>query len=130
MGIESGIVARCLAEASLTALIGDRLYADVISDAADKPAIAYQLISDVPIPAATSDTEHSMARIQFTIIDPDKNNRIAVADALKTALKRFDGAASDIYIKDARLENESTQAYDLTTGEASRILDFRIYYEV
>lgn len=130
MGIESGVVARLNAVAAVTSLVDDRIYADTLPDGATHPAIVYQLISTVPIDSTLrTDGGKEVSRVQLTLIADTKLETISLSDAVKTALKRFQGVSDDITIIDSRLENIFDQAYDLATKQTARIADFLIYYE-
>ena len=130
MGIESGIIARLNAVAAVTGLVSNRIYADTLPDGTTLPAIIYQIVSDVPYELLIVDTDLYRCRVQFTIISDTKAETISIADALKTALKRFSGTASDITIMDCRLENQYDLQYDLATNETARMADYIFIYEV
>ena len=130
MSLESGIVARLNAVAAVTALVSDRIYANVLPDNKTHPAIVYQLISTLPIDSnLNADGGKLQSRVQFTLIADSTTDREALGEAMKTALKRYQGAADDITILDSRLENLFDQAYDLETEQTARICDFLIYWE-
>mgnify|MGYP001040944124 FL=1 len=130
MGIESGIITRLNAVAAVTSLVSNRIYADTLPDGTTHPAIIYQIVSDVPYELLIADTNLYKCRVQFTIISDTKAETISIADALKTALKRFSGTASDITIRDCRLENQYDLQYDLATNETARMADYIFIYEV
>ena len=130
MGIESGVVARLNAVSAVTSLVGARIYANTLPDSTAHPAIIYQVISDVPFDSILGeDPGKNLARIQFTIIADSTASRIAVNDAIKTALKRFKGASGDVTILDSRLDNVVDLPYDIETGETARVADYMIYFE-
>ena len=130
MGIESGVVARLNAVSAVTSLVGTRIYANTLPDSTAHPAIIYQVISDVPFDSILGeDPGKNLARIQFTIIADSTASRIAVNDAIKTALKRFKGASGDVTILDSRLDNVVDLPYDIETGETARVADYMIYFE-
>jgi hypothetical protein len=130
VGIESGIITRLNAVAAVTSLVSNRIYADTLPDGTTHPAIIYQIVSDVPYELLIADTNLYKCRVQFTIISDTKAETISIADALKTALKRFSGTASDITIRDCRLENQYDLQYDLATNETARMADYIFIYEV
>ena len=130
MSLESGIVARLNAVAAITALVSTRIYANVLPDSTTHPAIVYQLISALPIDSnLNTDGDKEQSRVQFTFIADSTLERADFSAAIKTAFKRFQGAADDITILDSRLENLFDQAYDLETDQVARIADFLIYWE-
>ena len=107
-----------------------RIYANTLPDGTAHPAVIYQVISDVPFDSILGeDPGKNLARIQLTIIADSTASRIAVNDAIKTALKRYKGASGDVTILDARLDNVVDLPYDLETGETARVADYMIYYE-
>lgn len=129
MGIEEGYRTRLSADAGVAALVSTRIYANTIPDGTAYPAIAYQLISEVPFDSnLSSDGSKRTARIQATLACADTTSRRALAEAVITAL-RVKGVSGDITILDTRLENVLDQAYDLETGSVARILDHIIYFE-
>jgi hypothetical protein len=130
VGIESGIITRLNAVTAVTTLVSNRIYADTLPDGTTHPAIIYQMVSDVPYELLIADTDLYKARVQFTIISDTKTETISIANALKTALKRFSGTASDITIRDCRLENQYDLQYDLATNETARMCDYIFIYEV
>lgn len=130
MGIENGVVTRLNAVAAVTSLVDDRIYANTLPDGKEHPAIVYQLISTLPFDSnLNSDPGKLQSRVQFTLIADSTDDRIALSNAVRSALQRFQGAAGDITILDSRLENMFDQAYDLKTDQTARIADFLIYYE-
>lgn len=132
MGIESGVVTRLNAVASVTALVSNRIYADVAPEGAELPSIVYQLISTIPFDSnLNADGGKFVSRFQFVLLTAPDNKLqvIQLTDAVKLALIRFQGAADDITILDSRLENILDQAYDLVTDKVSRMIDFKIYWE-
>jgi len=129
MGIESGIVARLNAVSAVTSLVSNRIYADYLPDGSIYPAIVYQVISMTVAPALSADTTMREARIQLTLIDDSKTGIIVLSDAVQTALNRFKGTASDVSIRDSRLENLFDQAWDLNTQQTARIADYLITYQ-
>ena len=94
--IEETLVARLLAEATLTALVGDRIEPVLSSQDTALPALSYQTIGRA--------TEHTMdgpgmsrPRIQITAIGRTYAQVVAVLAAVKTALDGVswgDGCAS------------------------------------
>lgn len=130
MGFESGVVARLNAVGALTALVSDRIVANILPDNMAHPAIVYQLISTSPIDSNLNDDGGKFrTRVQFTLIADTVQGLIDLSDALKTALVRFQGTSDDIEILDSRLDNLFDQAYDLETDRTARIVDFIIYWE-
>ena len=130
MSLEAALYDRVSGFAGLTALLAaDGIYKDVVpGEAAEGVNLAYQLISGIPISAANDDTEWTVARVQFTIVGGDQDDKIAVAAQLKLALKRYSGIHAGITLGDVRLENELDLPYDHLTNEIAREIDFMIYY--
>ena len=130
MGFESGVVARLNAVGAITALVADRITANILPDNMAHPAIVYQLISTSPIDSnINADGGKFRTRIQVTLIADTVQGLIDLSDALKVALVRFQGTTDDIEILDSRLDNLFDQAYDLETDRTARIVDFIIYWE-
>ena len=131
MGIESGVVTRLNAVTAVTDLVGSRIYANTLADGVAHPAIIYQVITDFPFDSILgSDPGKSQSRIQFTLIADTTAGRIAVCDAVQSALKRFQGASDDVTILDSRLENITDLPYDIDTDQTARVADYIFYYEV
>lgn len=130
MSFESGIVARLNAVTAVTTLTSDRIYANYLPDGVAHPAIVYQLISTVPLGSnLNADGPKFTSRVQFTLVCDSTASRVALSDAIKAALKRYQGQTDDITILDARLENIFDQGYDLSTDHTARLMDFLIDYE-
>lgn len=129
MSLEAGILERLAAVSAVTALVSNRIYANVLPDGVTHPAIVYQLISTIPYSSLNADTGKLRSRVQFTLIGDSTGQRIQLSDAMKIALQRFGGIMSNVTILDSRLENVSDQAYDLDTNQTARVADFLITYE-
>lgn len=130
MSFESGIVARLNAVTAVTDLTGARIFADILPDGEGYPAIVYQIISNFPFDSVlSSDGGKFVARVQFTLLDDNKLGIIALNNALRTAMQRFQGTADDVTILDSRIENEFDQEFDRETKVTERICDYTIYYE-
>ena len=129
MGIESGIVARLNAVVSVTSLVGNRIYADTMTDGADNPAIVYKLISTTPFSALNGDTGKYRSVIQLGLIADTKPEIIQLSEAVVSALQRYKGAVSDITILDSKLDNIFDEEFDITTNQTARVVEFSIIFE-
>jgi hypothetical protein len=134
MTIEAALYTYLSTHAGLSALIGTRIYPITIAQGAAMPAIAYQLIDDLPVHSGIADVKVHAARFQFSCFGggtSEYTSACAVAAQVKSALQDYTGVmggAGGVTVQRSFLEN-STDLYDETMNRCGRAVDFIIWHE-
>jgi len=110
--LEEGIAAFLIADATIGALVGDRIYPLFIPQGATLPCITYQRISTPRIvthdsSGATGDLTHP--RFQFDAWATTQKEAKQIADGLRTVLHGKRGAMGGVTIRSALAENEAPE---------------------
>ena len=127
--IEQVIIARLNEVTEVTGLVSNRIYADILPDETTKPAIVYQVVSELPFGTwLEADGDQYQNRFQLTLITDSMADRVALTDAVKIAFQRYQGVITGTEVADTKLENLIDLPYDLNTGQTARMVDFLIYY--
>jgi len=112
MSVETGFRLAVIGDASVSAVIGDRLYARALPQRPTYPAAAMQTISDVPAATLDGNVGRRVARVQVDVFaGAGAGEAAAVADAIRRAMDAYSGASGDSMITMCRLENERSE-YD------------------
>lgn len=114
--IEAVLYAKLIADSGLSALIGTRVYPNVIPQNATLPAIAYQRISTRQTVSHSGPSNLYRPRFQFTAVSTTYANVKAVAGALRDALNGLTDEATTPPLGVALMDNETdgfTDASDL-----------------
>lgn len=105
MSLESDLFDYLQTQAAVTALVGTRVYQNVLPQGKDYPAVIYQRIS-------TEHAQHTLgagglatARMQFDCWALDAAAAQQVGEALRAALQGFRGEMGDTNIRHCSLEN-------------------------
>ena len=103
---EEAIVSLLIGDTTINTMISARMYPLVVPQDAIRPAIAYQVISNVPSYAQTGPAGHSRERIQLTL----EGNTYAQARSLAREVRRklggYRGVVSDLTIGSIQIEND------------------------
>lgn len=110
--LEEGIVAFLIADATIHAVVADRIYPMIIPQGATLPCLTYQRISTPRIvthdsSGATGDLTNP--RFQFDGWAVTQKVAKAIADALRTVLHGKRGAMGGVTIRAALAENEAPE---------------------
>lgn len=84
--LKAGLFAVLSVEATLTALISDRLYIDVAPEKAPLPYVVFESPTELGVHHQTGVTEHAQTEIQFTVWAESGVKRTAVQNALREFL--------------------------------------------
>lgn len=93
MSIESALYTHLTNDAMLTTLVSSRIYPLMIPAEATMPAVAYQVIDDVPAYAHEGATGLSRARIQLTL-QGSYSQLVTLRYALQRAAQSFSGSGT------------------------------------
>lgn len=116
---EVALVAMLDARAQLVALVGDRIAPGFLPQSeTERPALTYQMITDVPEPAMNVDTGVSRARYQVNIWAANAPSAMAVRVQVKAALKRIRGTFAGVVVQDTFF-SVGGAAYDDAASDAS-----------
>jgi len=119
--VEAALVARLTGDAGVTALVGSRVYPQVVPQDAAMPALAYQRISETPEYSHTGFSSLSRTRFQITIEADTMASVKAVAQAVRIALRgvTWSFGAVDVF---ASFIESSTDGYsDMRVAPVERI---------
>ena len=126
MSIEDALYLHLSNDAEVVALASTRIYPLVIPQAATLPAIAYQVIDDVPNythgPQVTG--EHR-ARVQLTL-QGSYSQVVSLGLAVRKALHRFSGSGT-VDVQSVQVE-ATRDGYTTTFERATRRVDALIWY--
>ena len=130
--IEEALVAHLLAQPGLTALIGNRLYPDLLEDDTSLPAVVYLNVSDTKDHTLAGQLDLESPVIQFTAYATTKAGAKAVAAQLKTALSDYHGTLSGVPVQYIKLLNELSSSSTTADGMVrvfTTDLEFEVNYE-
>ncbi len=134
MTIEKALYTYLSTHAGLSTLIGTRIYPMMIAQEAAMPAVAYQLIDDLPVHSGIADLIVHAARFQFSCWGGGTSgytNACAVAVQVKSALQDFSGVmggAGGVTVQRSFLEM-TTDLFDENLVRCGRAVDFIIWHE-
>ena len=130
--IEEALVAYLLAQPGLTALIGNRLYPDLLEDDTSLPAVVYLNVSDTKDHTLAGQLDLESPVIQFTAYATTKAGAKAVAAQLKTALSDYHGTLSGVPVQYIKLLNELSSSSTTADGMVrvfTTDLEFEVNFE-
>ena len=127
--IEEALVAHLLAQPGLTALIGNRLYPDLLEDDTSLPAVVYLSVSDTKDHTLAGQLDLESPVIQFTAYATTKAGAKAVAAQLKTALSDYHGTLSGVPVQYIKLLNELSSSSTTADGMV-RVFTTDLEFEV
>lgn len=112
-------------EATITALVGLRIYPNVIPQDATLPAIAYQTISRAGVMAHDGATGLAWQRIQTTIVADSSTGAEAVAEACRKVLDGFRGTVGSVPVHAVFLDSAADNFGEITDTYVKR-QDYRM----
>ena len=125
------LIPAMLNDASITALIGDRLALNRLPTNSTFPACVYQIISDTPTPFIDylNGQQLTKARVQFNPLAASVGAVIQIQDAIK-ALMNFKHSTtySGILLMSSRVEMLGNFEQDVESGVWTRPIDYFIQY--
>lgn len=123
-----GLTEYLLADAGLSALIGDRLYPLVIDEDNDGDCLTYQVVSDPSEITHSGQNTFSHPRIQFDCYGSTYAAALAVANALKAATAGYKGSMGSVNVQ-ASFIDDHRDDYDDVLELYRMIVDAIIWYE-
>ncbi len=112
---EKALYAALTGDATLTGLVGTRIYPVIIPQETTMPAIRYTRISTASVSALTGDSGMEDARMQIDVIAESVSSARSVAEAVRGAIKRMRGTYASTDVRDVFLEDESGPDWDQET---------------
>lgn len=129
MRVEEALLTVLAADAPAVALLGNRVYPDVLPPNPKYPCAVYERVSGSPFSGICQDSTWSNVQLQVTVYDRHKAGVRAASTALSMAWKRYRGTVANVQIDDVLLTLEADgYSLDLVEGLRSVILDFNIYF--
>lgn len=131
ISIEDGIVYRSLNYAGISALIGDRIFAQKLTQNPVMPALTYQLITPMSLISHQGMSGTAYPRYQITGWDTTELGVIALMKAVRlcwSGYKGTVGVAPNTVVIQASLPVGGYETYEPETGLFMRALDFEIWH--
>ncbi len=126
--IEQGIEQRLMADAGVSALVGNRIYPVVLPENCSYPAITYQLITSHETYTNDGPLGEVRARIQIDSWGKRYGQVKAVAQAVRVALNGFTGQLPDgTYVFEIECDDAS-DGFDAPGSLYRNQGDWMIYY--
>ena len=127
------IIGTWLTDASISALVGDRVAAGQLPQNTTYPAIVYNTVDAFPEPnvAGPNDTQLAQARIQFNPITVNKSGLKQISTALRTLLDfKHQVTIGGKLVISMRLIDIGPLERDLDAGLWTQPIDYRLrWYE-
>lgn len=114
---------------AISAQVGTRIYPLVVPEDVQKPALAYQVISESRDYLMSGQDAVTESRVQITIVAESVSQMDTVAEALRSELSGYSGMVQSEKVYLITLENEYDGA--VAEGENLRILrqDYQIKWK-
>lgn len=128
--IEEALVSRVLANATVAATVGTRVYPVVAPEGVTLPALVYQRISGVREHTHDQVGDLARPRFQFGAIALTYSAAKALANAVRSALDNYSGTVLGVRIDAIQVQNE-IDTFNASTDEASTYLtwlDFIVWH--
>lgn len=106
MTIEAGIYAYLIANSGVFALVGTRIYPQVIPQDAEMPAMAYQRISGPRDHSHSGPSGLVVARMQLTCMAASYDGAKALGEAVRAAMDGYSGTMGTVTVDACLLDNE------------------------
>ncbi len=127
--IGEALVEWLLADSAIAALIGERLYPDVIPQDAARPAVAYQLIDVQHVPSRTAGAHLARSLIQFTCDAETYSGAKALATAIRQCWSDVNDIVVDVWLQGALIVNELDEYSEQRAAPVVRV-DVAIWHSV
>lgn len=125
--VEEAVYAILVGDAEVSALVGTRVYPQVIPQDAALPAVAYSRISARRVKSHSGPSRLARPRVQVTCSAKTYGAAKALAAAARGALDGFKGTAAGLDVQGAWLDNDGDEYGD--DGELRSVrMDFMIWH--
>jgi hypothetical protein len=114
--------------AGLTALVGDKISPDFISQDEDAPAIVYQFISEVVNYNLDGEQNLKEVTYQFRCYGYTQAESYSVLKQLRSAFKNYQGLMSTYYVQSIQIVARLPKYFDSITGRHSYDIDYKFIY--
>lgn len=132
--IREAVVAALKADAAVTAAVGTRIRPLAQALAKGRPALAYQLVSDVPDRDLDGAVGTSVARVRIGVVGGPEEliDQVAAVEAVRALFDNFSGSLYGITVDEAvALDEQDTADLDPAVGDrvfAQTAVDYLFYY--
>jgi hypothetical protein len=125
--IEQAIYSILSTDATTKALVGTRIYPNVVPQDATLPAIAYQRISGSRVQSHGGPSNLARPRFQFTCLAVNYSGARAVANAVRQALDGYKNTAASVYVQAGHIQTDFDSFADGENLHAVRV-DFYLWH--
>lgn len=133
MSIEAVLRSLMVGDATLSALVGTRVYPAVLPQGVAYPAIRYSQVSGGDDYDMDGPDDLKRKSYQFSCVALKRSDTILVADKLQTLLSGYSGVSDGISISAVFLQNEidgeDTQPGNNEQTRYLKHLDFEVWYK-
>ncbi len=126
MTVEADLYSRLTGFAGLAALVGNRVYPQMIPQAVTMPAISYQRVSTIRTSVMRNDIDIVRSRFQVDVWAKDFDEGEAITAQVLAALQRYRGTGTVEIL--AVFSLEEIDLYEPETEIYHQALDFEINY--
>lgn len=95
-------------DAGVTALVGTKIYPDIIPLGTAYPATVYSVVSTTPTNVKDGASTLDATVVQVDIYSDDYSEAQSIASAIRTALDTYSGTVATVKVDSCRFAGEST----------------------
>lgn len=115
MSLESALFTLITADAGVAAIMGTRLYPDVIPQDAAMPAGHYRTVANRPAMAHSGAAGVEFSTVRYSIFAPLRADAITLRDTIKPVVSGYKGTAGGETL-DAVFYREGINTFDVESG--------------
>lgn len=115
MSLESALVALITGNAPVAAVLGTRLYPDVIPQDQPMPAGHYRTVSTRPAMAHSGEAGVDFSTVRFSIFAPLRADAISLRELIKPVVSGYKGTSGGETL-DAVFYREGMNTFDIESG--------------
>ena len=119
--VKAALVARLMGDAGVVALVGSRVYPQVVPQDAAMPALAYQRISETPEYSHTGFSSLSRTRFQITVEAETMASVDAAAQAVRIALRGVSWTFGTVTVYASFVDTDTDGYSDMRVAPVERI---------
>lgn len=125
--VEDVLRAVLRADASVAGLVGERIFHEVLPEAAQVPAVVINRLSTEPVRAMAADAPLKSSRFQIDVFAERQAQSRTVANAVRDALPR--GGTAGPPVVQAIFFNNEYGVFDAATRRYQRVIDVTAWWE-